>query len=62
MKANGKTYHAKFAKHGDYVGVYIGNDKNGPLYRFPGGVCHSFDADHLFENVLNNTWVEEFYQ
>ena len=62
MVKDGKVFHAKKADHDGYIGVYIGNDRNAPLYRFPGGVCHSFDADHRFAEVPGQEWVEEFFR
>jgi hypothetical protein len=63
----GKTYHAKYADHGGYIGRYVGNvspcksaPAGFPLYAFPGGRCHSFDADERFVDVPGQEWVEEF--
>ena len=61
MIIGGKVYHALFADHSGAIGKYVGNDKSGPVYRFPGGSSYSFGADELFNNVPDNKWVEEFY-
>jgi len=66
MTKDGKTYHAKLADHGGYIGKYVG-DMRGigsdriPVYRFEGGEAHSFDADDRFDSVPNNEWVEAFW-
>ena len=61
MIIGGKVYHALFADHSGAIGKYVGNDKSGPVYRFPGGSSYSYGADELFNNVPDNKWVEEFY-
>lgn len=67
VKEKGKTYHAKYANHGGFIGRYVGNEpglpingKGFPLYLFEGGYRHSPDADDRFESIFNNKWVEEF--
>jgi hypothetical protein len=61
MTKDGKIYHAKYAKHGEYIGRYVGNDRIDAVYHFEGGMGYS-DADDFFDLVPGNEWVEEFYR
>jgi hypothetical protein len=57
MAIKGKTHRARYARHGEYIGRYMGDENGAPCYRFEGGECHCFDADDRFASVEGNEWV-----